>query len=107
MIRSNSTRKLALTAHVGQVYKLTGCRFSTQKSLEERNLACINNISDDYKFAIIIAPPLPLIMGQGVEQSSAVKESNVNSCCKAAAATPMTLVSQCLAGIEVLGVETS
>ena len=65
MIRFNSTQKLALTAHVGQVYKINRLSFFNAKSLEERNLACINNISDDYKFAIIIAPPLPLIMGQG------------------------------------------
>ena len=65
MIRFNSTRKLALTAHVGQVYKINRLSFFNAKSLEERNLTCINNISDDYKFAIIIAPPLPLIMGQG------------------------------------------
>jgi len=93
MIRSNSTRKLALTAHVGQVYKINRLSFFNAKSLEERNLTCINNITDDYKFAIIIAPPPPLLWGKG--QGGAVKESNVNSCCKAAAATPMTLVSQC------------
>ena len=75
MIRTIFARKLTLTAHVGQVIasnagectKLTGRRFSIEKSLEKRNLvyACINNISDDYKFAIIIAPPLPFIMGLG------------------------------------------
>ena len=71
MIRSNSARKLALTAHVGQVYKINRVSFFNAKSLEERNLAyaCINNISDDYKFPIIIAPPLPFIMGQGAAPS--------------------------------------
>ena len=65
MIRSNSTRKLALTAHVGQVYKINRLSFFNAKSLEERNLTCINNIFDDYKFAIIIAPPPPYYGARG------------------------------------------
>ena len=61
---------------------------------------CINNISDDYKFAIIISPPFPFITGRGEGRGGAVKESNVSSCCEAAA-TQKTLA--CKAGIEVLG----